>query len=189
MRTEEQVVGSSPRQLPIEATSPVIIALDLGTKLGWSTNKGGTITSGTENFAPGRFEGGGMRYLRFRRWISSTISIIEPEEIVFEECRRHIGTDASHAYGAFMGQLTAHCEEHHVPYRGIPVGTIKKHICGRGNANKQAVILAVQKLGFNPADDNEADAIAMLLCALEQAQSGDGPGPSCKTAQSEAKNV
>ena len=46
--------------------------------------------------------------------------------------------------------------------RGVPVGTIKRHVTGKGNADKQAVIDAVRKLGFAPADDNEADALALL---------------------------
>ena len=38
---------------------------------------------------------------------------------------------------------------------------------GKGNADKQAMIAAVRERGFEPGDDNEADAIAILLWALE----------------------
>ena len=48
------------------------------------------------------------------------------------------------------------------PYRGVPVGTIKRHVTGRVNADKDSVIAAVRALGFDPADDNEADALALL---------------------------
>jgi Holliday junction resolvasome RuvABC endonuclease subunit len=48
------------------------------------------------------------------------------------------------------------------------VGTIKRHITGKGNADKSAVIAAVKMLGFNPADDNEADALALLHWAIAQ---------------------
>ena len=54
-----------------------------------------------------------------------------------------------------------------IPYRGVPVGTIKRHVTGKGNAPKQAVIEAVRARGFAPADDNEADAIALLLWAID----------------------
>ena len=54
-----------------------------------------------------------------------------------------------------------------VAYEGVPVGTIKRFISGKGNADKQAVIAAVRARGFNPADDNEADALAILLWAME----------------------
>ena len=46
------------------------------------------------------------------------------------------------------------------------MGTIKRHIAGKGNADKQAVIDAVRRLGFSPADDNEADALALLHWAI-----------------------
>ena len=51
--------------------------------------------------------------------------------------------------------------------QGVPVGTIKRFIAGKGNADKAAVIAAVRQRGFYPADDNEADAIAILLWAME----------------------
>ena len=80
--------------------------------------------------------------------------------------RRHLGVDAAHAYGGFMAHLTAWCEQHGVPYAGVPVGTIKRFVTGKGNADKAAVIAAVRALGYFPVDDNEADALALLACVL-----------------------
>ena len=54
-----------------------------------------------------------------------------------------------------------------MPYQGVPVGTIKRHATGKGNAPKEAMIAAARGRGFSPADDNEADAIALLLWAVE----------------------
>ena len=59
------------------------------------------------------------------------------------------------------------CDQHSIAYQGVPVGTIKRFIAGKGNADKAAVITAVRERGFRPADDNEADAIAILLWAIE----------------------
>ncbi len=148
--------------------SAPILALDLGTTTGFAARVDGRVVSGVASFRPGRFEGGGMRYLRFRRWLTELYSSLGGiEEITFEEVRRHRGVDAAHAYGGFMATLTAWAEHHDVPYQGVPVGTIKKFITGKGNANKKAVIAAVKDRGFEPADDNEADAIAILLWAEE----------------------
>ncbi|MDH5528177.1 MAG: hypothetical protein OEY97_12815 [Nitrospirota bacterium] len=146
-----------------------ILALDLGTTTGWAVRSAdGTVTSGTMSFRPGRFEGGGMRFLRFKRWLAEMELLSgRPTVIYFEEVRRHAGVDAAHAYGGFMGQLTAWCELRNVAYQGVPVGTIKKHATGKGNAGKAAVIAAVRERGFVPADDNEADAIALLLWAVD----------------------
>ncbi len=151
-----------------------ILALDLGTTTGWALRAAdGLITSGTASFRPGRFDGGGMRYLRFTNWVTEIDRLSGPiAAIWFEEVRRHAATDAAHVYGGLMATLTAWAELRGVPYQGVPVGTIKRHIAGKGNADKAAVIAAVQALGFDPQDDNEADALALLLWAIAQGIGG-----------------
>ncbi|MDH1428274.1 hypothetical protein N5J23_17280 [Comamonas aquatica] len=49
----------------------------------------------------------------------------------------------------------------------MPVGTIKKHATGKGNAGKEDVIAAMRARGHAPADDNEADALALLHWAVQ----------------------
>ena len=137
-----------------------ILALDLGTLTGWAMKCESGIKSGSVNFATKRNEGGGMRYLRFRRWLDSINTGIT--EIHFEEVRRHAGTQAAHVYGGLMGTLTSWCEENSIPYSSVPVGTIKRAATGKGNATKEQMIEAVKRRGFNPSDDNEADALALL---------------------------
>jgi Holliday junction resolvasome RuvABC endonuclease subunit len=110
-----------------------------------------------------------MRYLRFRRWLTETKAAVGVvDEVSFEEVRRHAGVDAAHAYGGFLATLTAWCEHHQIPYAGVPVGSIKRHATGKGNATKGDMISAVRALGHDPADDNEADALALLHFALAQ---------------------
>lgn len=148
---------------------PTALALDLGTTTGWAIRSaGGLITSGTASFRPGRYEGGGMRYLRFGNWLNELCSLTEPfGAIYFEEVRRHAATDAAHVYGGLMATLTAWAELREIPYQGVPVGTIKKHATGKGNAPKEAMIAAARARGFAPVDDNEADALALLCWAGE----------------------
>lgn len=140
-----------------------LLALDLGTTTGWALqHEGGQIISGTVNLKPGRYDGGGMRYLRFRHWLDE-MSHIGHCTVLFEEVRRHVGTDAAHVYGGFLATLSSWCEEEGWPYQGIPVGTIKRAATGRGNATKEQVLSAVRSRGFVPTDSNEADALAMIL--------------------------
>lgn len=144
-----------------------ILCLDLGTHTGWALRSDdGTVISGTEHFTPKRFEGGGMRYLRFQRWLDE-IGCHGLDAVYFEEVRRHAGVDAAHAYGGFLATLTRWCEYHSIPYQGVPVGTIKKHATGKGNAKKEEMVAAVQAKGYQVTDDNEADALAILLWALD----------------------
>jgi Holliday junction resolvasome RuvABC endonuclease subunit len=145
-----------------------ILALDLGTTTGWAlTPSTGAIVSGTwqNKSRNARYEGGGMRYLRFRQQLDEMHAAMPIGAVYFEEVRRHRGTDAAHVYGGMLAMLTAWCEDQHpkVPYQGTPVGDIKRYITGKGNADKDAVIAAVTALGYQPADDNEADAIALAL--------------------------
>jgi Holliday junction resolvasome RuvABC endonuclease subunit len=146
-----------------------ILSLDLGTTTGFAILNKGDITHGFISFKPQRFEGGGMRYLRFSKWLNEISTLIgKIDAVYFEEVRRHLGVDAAHAYGGFLANLTAFCEEKNIPYSGVPVGTIKKHITGKGSAKKTEMIEAVNKLGFPIKDDNEADAVALLLFVTKE---------------------
>lgn len=175
---EPAAAGAAPREFapppraaiaPADPGGSAILALDLGTTMGWAIRLGGGgVHSGTVSFRPSRYDGGGMRYLRFRSWLDGFAADAGgPGAVYFEEVRRHVGTDAAHLYGGFLATLTAWCEQRGVAYEGVPVGTIKRFITGRGNADKAAVIAAVRSRGFAPADDNEADALAILLWAIE----------------------
>jgi Holliday junction resolvasome RuvABC endonuclease subunit len=152
----------------------MILSLDLGTNCGWAINvpPNDRILSGTQSFKTSRFEGGGFRYLRFNRWLSDIYEAYPFSRVVFEEVRRHLSTDAAHVHGGLLAMLTAWCEERQIPYMGCPVGTIKKHATGKGNASKKDMITAIIAAGYRPGDDNEADAIALLRWALDPSHGG-----------------
>lgn len=147
-----------------------LLALDLGTHMGWALrSRSGAISSGTNHYRPGRFEGAGMAFVRFGGWLDDVSRNGGPlASVVFEEVRAHAGTLAAQAYGGFLAHLTAWCERNSVPYLGVPVATIKRHATGKGNAPKDEVIAAMRARGFTPGDDNEADALALLGWAIEQ---------------------
>ena len=67
-----------------------------------------------------------------------------------------------------MATLTSWCEHHKIPYQGVPVGTIKKHATGKGNASKEDMIAAMVGMGYQVTDDNVADALALLHWALSE---------------------
>ena len=162
------MINASPAQKPVTITTGSLLALDLGTSAGWALHNTAGVTSGTVSLKHTRYDGGGMRFLRFRRWLEQLDLEAGPfEAVYFEEVRRHAGTDAAHVYGGLLATLTAWCEEYLVAYQGVPVGTIKRFVTGKGNADKAAMVDAIRAKGFSPTDDNEADAIAILLWALD----------------------
>jgi crossover junction endodeoxyribonuclease RuvC len=145
----------------------MLLALDLGTKSGWATyDNDGVIKSGVVDFKAGKYENTNARYFKFRTWLSNISPT--PTHIVYEAVRKHVATDAAHAYGAFMGNLITWCDEYVVPCNGADVGTVKKFWTGKGNSNKIAMIAEGHKRGWNKVtDDNEMDALAILHYWME----------------------
>ncbi|WP_428523463.1 hypothetical protein [Pseudorhodoplanes sp.] len=109
------------------------------------------------------------RFLHLARQnaVASRLLSLLLKPVAVELQRAAVGTDAAHLYGGFLATLSAWCEQRTIAYQGVPVGTIKRHVAAKGNADKAAVMAAVRARGFSPADDNEADAIAILLWAIE----------------------
>ena len=140
-----------------------VLALDLGSKTGWALRHGEQTTHGVWFFTPRRFEGGGMRYLRFRKQLEEVLDLVDTiGELYFEEVRGHKGTTAAQVYGGMLATLTAWCEERGIPYAGIHTGELKKHATGKGNASKEMMMKASHDAGWNPVDDNDCDALWIL---------------------------
>lgn len=146
--------------------APSILAIDIGTTVGWALLTEGKVVSGRFDMRPAEGEKPGIRFLKFRREFLPNFRSVR--EVYYEEVRRHEGTHAAHIYGGFWAILCAWCEENTIPYRGVEVAAIKRHVTGKGNANKLAMIEAMRKRGYNPVDDNEADALAILSFARHQ---------------------
>jgi hypothetical protein len=121
-----------------DPSGSAILALDLGQKTGWAVrNADGAIASGTVEFRPGRFEGGGMVYLRFRAWLQEVDETAGGiRAVYFEEVRFHGGVTAAQVHGGFLAHLTAWAEMFKIPYRGVPVATIKRHATGRATPTR-----------------------------------------------------
>ena len=146
------------------------MAIDLGTTAGWALALKGSdaALSGVWSFARGKFDGAGMRFVKFRKKLQDLHDIFGIEAVYFEGVRAHKGVDAAHAYGGFMAVLQAFCEENAIPYDGVSVQDIKKYATNRGNADKDAMVAAVRGWGYDPATSDEADAIAILRLVLEK---------------------
>lgn len=139
------------------------IGIDPGTACGWAVLAvdGSRLASGVWNLASRRHEGGGMRYVRARTSLLALLDAYPYAALGYEEVARHAGTTAAHVYGGLVAVITSACEERGVPYSGQPVGSVKRHATGKGNANKEAMVGAALARwgGVNVEDDNEADAL------------------------------
>lgn len=144
----------------------MLLALDLGTTTGFCCGNHEHLVSGVWLLKQGRFDGGGMRFVKFRSELNEVGIAYKLDRVAYEEVRRHIGTDAAHVYGGLQAILTEWCETNGIPYEGIPVGTIKKFATGKGNANKDAMVAYARRLGTHIENDNEADAIALFQLVM-----------------------
>lgn len=146
--------------------NPSILAIDIGTKLGWALLAQGRIVSGGFDMRPAVGEKPGLRFLKFRREFLSNFRQVQ--EVYFEEVRRHEGTHAAHVYGGFWAILLAWCEENSIPYRGVEVSDWKKNLGISGRAKKTDVLEAMKERGFDPKTEDEADALGILSFARKQ---------------------
>ena len=65
------------------------------------------------------------------------------------------------------GHLTAGASTTRSRTRGVPVGTIKSTRPAKGNASKDEMVASIPFAWTPAADDNEADALALLHWAIE----------------------
>lgn len=149
-----------------------ILAIDPGTRCGYAyceDNVPHVETSGVWDLTPKRFDSGGMRFIN----LLQALADVRADFVVYEEVRRHKGADAAFVYGGLVSHIQSHCEHRGIPYTAIPVGTIKKHATGKGNANKEAMLEAAQaRWGDQVVSSDQADALWILDCYL--AQMGNG---------------
>jgi Holliday junction resolvasome RuvABC endonuclease subunit len=137
------------------------IGIDPGTHCGWAVldAAGNRLASGTWDLSSSRHEGGGMRYVRMRRYLREMLDTFPDGVLAYEEVSAHRGTAAAHIYGGIIALLAEECEARGLPYSGIPVATVKRHATGKGNSDKVAMVAAARGRWGEVADDNEADAI------------------------------
>jgi Holliday junction resolvasome RuvABC endonuclease subunit len=145
-----------------------VLALDLGTTTGFALlHPTGLVMSGSWSLKSKRMESVGMRYVRFREHLDMMKTNNGVRQVYFEEVRRHMGVDAAHMYGGYLSHLQAWCCEHEIEWQGVPVGQIKLFWTGNGRASKEMMIAEARRRGYDPCDDNEADAIAILVLKTE----------------------
>ena len=150
-----------------------ILAIDPGTKCGYALSP---FESGVWNLSVGRHEGGGMRFVKLRNYLTKTVggasqfgqSLVDM--VAYEEVRGHKGTDAAQVYGGIVAIISEYCEWVKIPYQGVPVGTIKKFATGKGNSNKEAMLAAAREKWpeVDIVDDNQADALFLWAWAKEE---------------------
>lgn len=139
------------------------LSLDFATNTGFCIHEDGEIvTSGCLNFASKKKQNKDLRLKRFKKFLEAFATDVN--EIHYEAARSMRNATGLIVLAEFQGILKVFAVENNIeifPYSAKP---IKKFVTGNGNASKEKVIDAVQKrVGSHITNDNEADAIALML--------------------------
>ncbi len=140
------------------------LALDTATNTGWAIRQGSVIHSGVQNFQhdPKR-ESPGMRFLRFSAWLRRMVQEYGVTAVIYEQPHQRGGGPTTVGIG-LVSHLMSVCADLGVEHIAVHSATLKKHATGKGNAKKPEMIeAATQMIGRTIEDDNEADAIHLLL--------------------------
>ncbi len=113
----------------------------------------------------------GWRYLAFKQWLDNKIRILDIKHIVYEETFSK-GAYAARVLHGFLAMLqftfAQRYKDHgtRLTMEKVHAMTLKKFATGRGNASKNDMIAAAKARGWEPQDDNEADALFLLDFAI-----------------------
>lgn len=89
-----------------------------------------------------------------------------------------------HSISEWGGLLRLEMYREHIPYRECSPSSLKKYVCGKGNADKSLMLREVHKRWlFDAADDNEADAYALARLAWDVVTGSGG----ARAREAEAK--
>ena len=140
-----------------------ILALDIATRTGWALSSG---RSGVLDLSKYKHDYGDMGY-QLAKWFWQMIREHAVTIVVVE--RPFYRGAAKSVYMlnglAFVVQMAAAMKV--VERREYTVFDVRLRLLGKKKATKAEVIKWAEDQGFEPEDDNEADALALLTYALE----------------------
>lgn len=143
-----------------------ILALDCATKTGWALSAGELKQTGVQAFDLRRGESPGMQFLRFRAWLNEVFKLANKIDVVAYEAAHHRGGAATQLCVGMVTDVLAWAADIGAETMPVHTGTLKKFATGKGNAGKPEMIQAAKDRGYDPEDDNEADACLLLEYVL-----------------------
>lgn len=147
-----------------------ILALDLGTRLGWAALIGDRVEWGEKDFKVERGESRGFLFLKFRGFLCQLVSLVKPHLIICE--RPHLrGGYAADILTGMATRVEEKCFQEKIECTVVHSKTLKKISTGKGNATKEEMKQAAKKYFGHILDkmeltDNEADALLLLRYAI-----------------------
>jgi len=158
-----------------------ILALDIATVSGWAQGDGGSTPSSGVYGLPGTGDDIGRYLISWANWLDQRLKGNRPREVVFEApiLPKMTTLATTRKLHGLTGVTEMICHSNAVPVTEISAGMVRKHFLGRHypkNATRDqlkiAVVAGCRARGWNPLDDNEADALAILDVSLSFRRQG-----------------
>lgn len=157
-----------------------ILALDLSSNVGWAARRSdGTVVSGS--FAVGKTgKDVGVFLKNFRTWLYATIDETDAEIVLFEQPVLPRGTSMAtlRKLYSLAGLTELVCRDHQIACKEVPVQTWRKAIVGMARAPKDVpakerrkfikkkTVARLADMGFPARNDDEADALGILMYGI-----------------------
>lgn len=160
----------------------VVLALDMGLDCGWALGlladsveppRRRIPVSGTVNLREDAHQGGGIRYLRLRRFLLEMESALGAAgatlaAMVWERAMPvKKGHHATMTANGMQAIAACRAEETGIPWLALSVSRVRTQVFG-AQLDKPGAVAAVRAMGFRPRSDDEADAIAVALAATAE---------------------
>lgn len=148
------------------ASESTVLALDLGRRTGWCRGKQGKYTISGVNALYDEKHTEFTDGQRFRTFYDFLLDHLDADLVVFEQVAGGTKGRQTVLFNGYRATLLLWAQLFGKPVVPLAVGTIKKHVTGKGNASKEEMMDAIRARGVPPFDDNEADAIGAYLTLL-----------------------
>lgn len=156
---------------------PRLLAIDCSSHVGFAFFASPTATPKLGTFKLPKSwaqENYGPRFKAFHDWLCDVVTTFEPEVLAFEGPFLPRGSSSfsstEHTLRTLIGlasiaELIANLRN--LRCFEVNVSTAKKRLTGDGRAQKNDMIIAATALGYEVANDHEADAIAVALTVFD----------------------
>ena len=146
-----------------------VITLDLATSTGWARLRGDEITYGTYRL-PSTGKDLGRFLVPFHDWLM--LFAQGADHVFFEAPYSGKSQDAARKLFALAAMTEYVCHKLEVNCWDENISTVTKHFCGRcpprRDEKKALTIWTCKAMGWNPKNDDEADALALLHLAVHK---------------------
>lgn len=157
--------------LAISKKSHIVLALDIGTTMGWAIAKDGIIeASSIKSFfiASGH---PGAKFAKFNNWL---VKFRNVDEIFYEDVPRFMSRDAGRVHNGFLAFLQAFAHGNNIRLTKLLNSSVKKEFTGDGRAKKERMCECAHNLGWTGGKKgtelchDEADAIAVYYAIMKR---------------------